>query len=91
MIEKKKEYSIFYDNGVRKLKGEYINNIKNGVFKGYYITGNTEYEGFYKDGVKDGVWTFYSNEGKITKTILYKKGEILQEKIYSEEIIILKE
>ena len=42
-----------------------------GVYKKYYISGNTEIEGNYKLGKKD--------------------GEIVEEIIYQEEIIILEE
>ena len=87
----KEKYTFFYNNGVRKAKGEYLENIRDGVYKKYYISGNTEIEGNYKLGKKDGEWVFYSEDGSIIKTILYEDGEIVEEIIYQEEIIILEE
>ncbi len=87
----RREYSIFYDNGVRKSKGEYLGNIKDGAYKEYYTSGNTKYRGFYKNDKKDGEWEIYSETGEIVKIILYKDGNILEEEIYSEKIMILDE
>lgn len=86
----KKEYSIFYNNGIRKSKGEYTENIKNGFYKEYYISGNTECEGFYKNDKQDGEWVFYSEAGEIIKIVLYNEGKILKEEVYPQQITILK-
>lgn len=91
MEKKRSEYTIFYDNGVRKLKGEYRDNIKDGIYKEYYISGNTKCEGYYRNDERDGEWVFYSETGEITKIVLYKEGNILEEENDSKKIMILDE
>ena len=41
----------YYENGILKLEGEYLNGEKNGIIKEYYDDGKLKYESEYFYGV----------------------------------------
>ncbi|QCE43114.1 toxin-antitoxin system YwqK family antitoxin [Psychroserpens sp. NJDZ02] len=51
----------------------------NGEYKDYYKTGILKQEGNYQNGKKEGEWCTYDRQGKIIKTINYKKGSTINE------------
>ena len=46
-----------------------------GYWKNYYKNGKLKIEGNRKNFLLDSLWKFYSEKGRITKTINYKDGK----------------
>ena len=60
----------YWDNGKIKTKGQYVHNT------------TTNWNGLQKRGlcsVQDNTWKNYNKEGKLIKTVIYKKGKIIKE------------
>ena len=64
------DYETFYDNGVLRSTGTYIDGKKEGLHKWWYSDGTLEREGSYTKGKKDGVYRWWYISGQ-----LYIKGE----------------
>lgn len=62
--------SIYYfRNGNIKLEGSYKNDLKEGLFKGYYEdTGDLKAKLYYKNGMKHGVSRWYYNDNEKLET-----------------------
>lgn len=57
--DKKNGKYIFYIKGKIRDKGQYVNDLKEGVWKTYHVTGELESIGKYKNGKKEGLWKRY--------------------------------
>ena len=55
----------YYDNGILKFEGSYLNGIENGKIKDYYENGNLKSERQYLNGIKKGKINQYDLYGKL--------------------------
>jgi antitoxin component YwqK of YwqJK toxin-antitoxin module len=53
-----------------------VNNLEEGEFHTYFENGKDKIIGKYIHGKKDGVWKEFNEDGKVTKTEIYKNGEL---------------
>ena len=71
----------FYDDGKIKSREFYKGDYKNGVSTYYYSNGNKESEGSYINCSEEGSWTYWNeDDGSLKKTVIYKNGEVIDEK-----------
>ncbi|MEZ5199164.1 MAG: hypothetical protein R2764_23115 [Bacteroidales bacterium] len=69
-------YSVFYNSGTLKEKGQFIFGLKNGKWKKWYNNGNLYEVGSWEKGQKTGSWIQYDSEGRLAKVANYKDGEL---------------
>ena len=65
----------FYPSGKIKLKGEYKDGKKNGVWTYYYETGVIWSKGEFKNDIRDGIAEVYHENGKPRYKGQYKNGK----------------
>ena len=65
----------FYENGQKKLDGNYRKGLMNGKWTYWYANESKKKEGMYKDGLIDGLWTYWDNGGNKYQRIVVRKGE----------------
>ena len=58
--------------------------LKNGVYKEYYMSGKLKHELPFKDGCIDGVEKYYYENGKLEMETIYSKGKVIKTKKYYE-------
>jgi len=66
----------------RKHYGSYIDTImymKNGPYASYYEDGNLQATGYYMNEKKDSTWKYYDTKGNLTRTELYRYGQIVRQ------------
>jgi len=51
-----------------------------GKFTRFYRSGNIEAVGYFTEGLEDGEWKYYDLDGKIIKTEIYQKGNLIEKK-----------
>ncbi len=59
---------FFYDSTIIA-EGNYINGVKDGLFKIYYLNGKIKESGFYKNGIRIGIWEYWYENGSIKQKI----------------------
>ena len=69
-----------YEYGV--LKKNVAELVKLDVRNDFFENGNLKSSGTFKDGVAEGVTRYYSEEGAIINSKVYKDGELVGEGIY---------
>lgn len=67
------------------IKGNYKNSHLDGKYENFYFDGKIKESGYYRDGDRMGEWDFYENNGMITKTEIWREGEIKDRLIYVKE------
>lgn len=72
-----------YDYGV--LKKNVAELVKLDVQNDYYPSGKIKSSGTFKEGNAEGVTRYYSEEGKIINSKVYKDGELIGEGVYDEK------
>ena len=65
------------DDGTKYCEETYINYIRNGLCKYYYLNGNIKEEADYKNGYKGGIEKLYNQNGVLIKTIDHTPPPIL--------------
>ena len=73
-LEGKREGHWIYQVGDSKDEGEYVDDMRNGLWKSYYAEGNIRFEGRYVDDNPNGEHTWYWDNGKIKKQGKYVMG-----------------
>lgn len=68
----------YYENGQKSLESTSKNDEYEGDYILYYPNGKMEYKASFIEGVKHGEEIFFSNDGKVLKTITYYDGEPIQ-------------
>jgi len=71
-------FTRWYENGQRSYEGNYKDGKLEGLFTRWYENGQKKFEGNYKNGKEDRLRTFWDKEGNVTKTEIYKDGEIVK-------------
>ncbi|MEO7871470.1 MAG: rhomboid family intramembrane serine protease [Bacteroidia bacterium] len=69
----------YYRNGQIQMKGYYLNDLKNDIFRYYYPNGNYESMGKYTFDEPTGKWKNY-----------YMNGALKEELLYTDERVLLK-
>jgi antitoxin component YwqK of YwqJK toxin-antitoxin module len=64
--------------GMLKLKGEFKNGIRNGMFIFYYPNEQIESKGMFKDGKEEGEHVWYNKDGTIYAIENYKNGQVIR-------------
>lgn len=57
----------YYDDGILKAEGKYMDDKKNGYWKYFYKNGNLEERGKYILGNPDSTWFWYYSDGKLLR------------------------
>jgi uncharacterized protein len=76
--------TVYYPSGEKQMealyraKGGQVEG--HGKFSKYYRSGNVELIGNYQEGLEDGEWQYYDLDGKIIKTEIYQKGNLIEKK-----------
>ncbi len=70
----------FFEKGVPKVKGIYLDDEFEGEMRYFFPDGKTEIKGKYINGLRDGTWYYYNKDGTIYLQILYAQGDVLKEK-----------
>jgi antitoxin component YwqK of YwqJK toxin-antitoxin module len=68
----------FYMEGVIHSQGSFVNNLQEGVWTWYHVTGGKEAEVAFLHGEKEGEETFWSESGEIVKREFYEKGKLVR-------------
>lgn len=74
------------DSGLIIEEGYFENGVKTGTWKTFYQNGNIQTSVTYKNGLKDGTEELTNLDGSKTSYIIYKKGEIVPEKVKNQEV-----
>ena len=70
----------YYTDGTIKMKGQYENGVKTGLFILNHPNGKLEAKGMYANSLKEGLWEQFDEEGNITKEEIYRRGKLIEEK-----------
>lgn len=80
------EEKWFHENGVLQLEGKIVDNQREGVFKGYFPTGELMSVGNFVKGKREGKGKIYYENGKINIENEYRDGKPAGIwKVYDEE------
>lgn len=80
------EEKWFHENGVLQLEGKIVDNQREGVFKGYFPTGELMSIGKFVKGKREGKGKIYYENGKINIENEYRDGKPAGIwKVYDEE------
>jgi antitoxin component YwqK of YwqJK toxin-antitoxin module len=72
-------YIRYYTDGTLRVKGNYKDGLKQGVWEYYYkSSGSVRAKGNFDRGRKHGVWSFYDYSEVLKRTIEYSDGKIIQ-------------
>ena len=76
----------YHENGTLELEGKIVDNKREGVFKGYYPSGNLMSVGEFKNGKREGKGTIYYENGVVSIENEYCGGKMCGIwKFYDEE------
>jgi uncharacterized protein len=67
-------YTGFYPNGKVKNKGNYVNNVQNGIWEYFYDNGSPKMTGIVENNLRTGFWKYYSENGRISSMGNLKNG-----------------
>ena len=76
----------FYENGVIKQRGYYLNSKRDGIFRSYYDNKMLKEISYYSNGNQEGVCITYDVDGKILKTVIYFRGVVMDDILNSRSI-----
>lgn len=60
----------------------YADFVECGKWTYYFPNGKKESQGKYVDGIKNGKWTFYNAQGDKIRTVIFKNGSIISQKVF---------
>jgi len=66
------ERSPFYENGLPRFKGEYLDGEMHGFWEFFRKDGTLMRSGAFDRGVQVGVWKTFDREGKLAKETNFK-------------------
>lgn len=67
-------WTYFFDEGIKKSEGVFVNNRQNGQWKFFTKNGVNEQVGSFKNGVLDGEWNWYYENGNPLRTEFFING-----------------
>ncbi len=88
MVEKHGPYLELYSNGQEKVRGQYLNNKKTGVWTSWTPTNKKIKEGSYQNDNQVGKWVYYNKYGEKEKEVNYNKSGIVKETAKSFKYIL---
>lgn len=65
MVENHTERSPFYENGLPRFKGDYLNGKMHGPWEFYRKDGSLMRSGEFNEGVQIGIWRTFDRLGKL--------------------------
>jgi len=65
VVENHTERSPFYENGLPRFKGDYLNGEMHGVWEFYRKDGSLMRSGEFNEGVQIGIWRTFDRLGKL--------------------------
>ena len=65
MVENHTERSPFYENGLPRFKGDYLNGEMHGAWEFYRKDGSLMRSGEFNEGVQIGIWRTFDRLGKL--------------------------
>lgn len=65
MVENHTERSPFYENGLPRFKGDYLNGEMHGTWEFYRKDGSLMRSGEFNEGVQIGIWRTFDRLGKL--------------------------
>lgn len=71
-------WQYFYSDSTLKFQGEFIQGEPNGWHKNYYPNGKIKSEKYYNMGRREKTWRYYSSEGIVTTTLIYKNDKAIK-------------
>lgn len=69
----------YFENGQLWTDQNYKNDSKEGNSIVYSENGKRKIEGSYLNDQPHGKWLFFDSDGKLSKTVIYKNGEIISQ------------
>ena len=72
---------FFFQDGTVKVEGEIKNGKREGLWNWYYENTAVESSIEFKAGKKEGAQNFYLDDGTLTRTEVYKQGELVESKM----------
>ena len=78
-------YMDYFENGMVKDSGNYVNGLKHGLWKETAHTGSPYAFGFYFHGTRQGKWNYYTNDHSLFYTEFYNKSGKKREWHYFEK------
>ena len=73
-------WEYYFNNGLLRQKGSYVNGLKDGYWEFYWFNGQLYSKGNLVNGMKDGYWEFYHGKG-----FLWFKGNYINGKFYDDK------
>ncbi len=70
------EYQFLPDKITNEKVYQGVTIIKDGPYLGYYEDGKLAFSGFFLQNEKDSLWKYYSPEGNLIHTELYKNNQL---------------
>ncbi len=74
-----------YANGEPHFIGSFKNNTWSGEFTFYHLNGKKSVNGFYENSLKENEWKYWDTNGILIKIVMFKKGHILNNKVFQQE------
>jgi antitoxin component YwqK of YwqJK toxin-antitoxin module len=65
VVENHQERSPFYENGLPRFKGEYLNGEMHGPWEFFRKDGSRMRSGEFNQGVQIGIWRTFDRAGKL--------------------------
>ena len=65
MVENHSERSPFYDNGLPRFKGDYLNGEMHGPWEFFRKDGSLMRSGEFIEGAQTGIWRTYDRAGNL--------------------------
>lgn len=61
-------------NNIIIIKGQHINNLREGEWKHFYKEGNVNFKGHYVNDKQEGEWLYYYPDGALSAKVYFKNG-----------------
>lgn len=72
-------WKSYHPAGNVQSENNYVNGMLDGKTVVYYANGQIMYIGYYSNDKSDGQWLYFSEDGVLTKEVLYKNGSIVSQ------------
>jgi len=69
-------FEEYFENKNLSRKGEFINGLKEGLWKEWYFNGISQNSFFYSKGTRSGRYTLFDTTGNLAATGFYKNGQL---------------
>ena len=76
-FEISKKYTSYKNNKINTTQGASDGKLLHGKYKESYFDGNIKSLGHFKNGLKSGNWNSYNEDGQISSSLEYKKGDTI--------------